>query len=72
MAVIPAMETNPATDLHVVAVPLPPVEHNLFLRMAELPGCCRRCASTARHTEDATGDPPPTPDWGMIPRSRSN
>ena len=38
MVVIPAMETNPATDLHVVAVPLPPVEHNPFLRMAELPG----------------------------------
>lgn len=34
MVVIPAMETNPATDLHVVAVPLPPVEHNPFLRMA--------------------------------------
>ncbi len=37
MVVIPAMETNPATDLHVVAVPLPPVDHNPFLRMAELP-----------------------------------
>lgn len=37
MVVIPAMETNPANDLHVVAVPLPPVEHNPFLRMQELP-----------------------------------
>ncbi|MDT4858377.1 Prophage integrase IntS [compost metagenome] len=37
MVVIPAMETNPATDLHVVAIPLPPVDHNPFLRMAELP-----------------------------------
>lgn len=37
MVVIPGMETNPATDLHVVAVPLPPVEHNPFLRMPELP-----------------------------------
>jgi len=37
MVVIPAMETSPATDLHVVAVPLPPVEHNPFLRMTELP-----------------------------------
>lgn len=37
MVVIPAMETNPATDLHVVAIPLPPVDHNPFLRMGELP-----------------------------------
>jgi len=37
MVVIPSMETHPATDLHVVAIPLPPVEHNPFLRMAELP-----------------------------------
>ncbi len=37
MVVIPSMETNPANDLHVVAVPLPPVEHNPFLRMQELP-----------------------------------
>jgi integrase len=37
MVVIPSMEANPATDLHVVAVPLPPVEHNPFLRMPELP-----------------------------------
>jgi integrase len=37
MVVVPDMETNPTTDLHVVAVPLPPVEHNPFLRMTELP-----------------------------------
>lgn len=37
MVVIPAMGTNPATDLHVVAIPLPPVDNNPFLRMPELP-----------------------------------
>ncbi|RQV02977.1 DUF4102 domain-containing protein [Burkholderia cenocepacia] len=37
MVVVPGIQTNPATDLHVVAVPLPPVEHNPFLRMSELP-----------------------------------
>lgn len=35
------MERNPATDLHVVAAPLPPVQHNPFLRMAELPSLLR-------------------------------
>ena len=35
--VIPGMEANPATSLHAVAVPLPPVQHNPFLRIAELP-----------------------------------
>jgi integrase len=37
MVMVPGMENHPATDLHVVAVPLPPVEHNPFLRMPELP-----------------------------------
>lgn len=37
MVVVPGIQANPATDLHVVAVPLPPVEHNPFLRMSELP-----------------------------------
>lgn len=37
MVVVPGMEVHPAIDLHVVAIPLPPVEHNPFLRMAELP-----------------------------------
>ena len=38
MVVIPAMQPNPATDLRVVAIPLPPVARPLsFLRMAELP-----------------------------------
>ena len=32
MVVIAAMESHPATDLHVVEVPRPPVEHNPFLR----------------------------------------
>ena len=61
MVVIPAMETNPATDLHVVAVPLPPVDHNPFLRMAELPEFPADAAQVPRHAEDATGDPPAAP-----------
>ena len=48
MVVIPAMETHPATDLHVVAVPLPPVDHNPFLRMAELPEFLQRRAQAPR------------------------
>ncbi|WP_409315197.1 tyrosine-type recombinase/integrase [Pseudomonas putida] len=34
---IAGLEHNPAADLDVVAVPKPPVEHNPFLRMEELP-----------------------------------
>ncbi|MDP2747815.1 integrase arm-type DNA-binding domain-containing protein [Pseudomonas sp.] len=34
---IPNMSDNPSKDLDVVAIPLPPVEHNPFLRMHELP-----------------------------------
>ncbi|MBI0473694.1 tyrosine-type recombinase/integrase, partial [Pectobacterium parmentieri] len=30
-------ESNPASDLDVVAVPAPPVVHNPFLRLPELP-----------------------------------
>ncbi|CAB5669989.1 Putative prophage CPS-53 integrase [Delftia tsuruhatensis] len=37
MVAIEGMEKNPATDLHILALPLPPVENNPFLRMAELP-----------------------------------
>ncbi|VFR36341.1 Integrase [plant metagenome] len=35
--VVPDMKENPAIDLDAVAVPLPPVDHNPFLRMPELP-----------------------------------
>lgn len=35
--VVPNMGDNPSKDLDVVAMPLPPVEHNPFLRMHELP-----------------------------------
>jgi integrase len=34
---VPGLETNPASDLDVVALPQPPVRHNPFLRLAELP-----------------------------------
>ena len=37
LVVVPGMEGNPAADLRVVAAPLPPVLHNPFLRMEELP-----------------------------------
>ncbi|WP_434606420.1 tyrosine-type recombinase/integrase [Pseudomonas sp. D2-30] len=35
---IEGLEHNPASDLDVVALPKPPVTHNPFLRMDELPG----------------------------------
>jgi integrase len=56
MVVVPAMENNPARDLHVVAVPLPPVQHNPFLRMAELPSLLRtlRTYQGRRTTQLAT------------------
>ncbi|PHY81661.1 integrase (plasmid) [Serratia marcescens] len=34
---VPGLELSPASDLDVVAVPKPPVVHNPFLRMGELP-----------------------------------
>lgn len=34
---VPKFEINPAASLHVVALPLPPVEHNPFLRFPQLP-----------------------------------
>ncbi|HCM5829491.1 integrase arm-type DNA-binding domain-containing protein [Klebsiella pneumoniae] len=34
---VEGLETNVASDLDVVAVPLPPVVHNPFLRLSELP-----------------------------------
>lgn len=37
MVKVPALEQNPASDLDVVAMPKPPVVHQPFLRMAELP-----------------------------------
>jgi integrase len=37
LVIVPGLEQNPASDLDVVALPLPPVNHNPFLRMAELP-----------------------------------
>jgi len=35
--VVPDMQDNPSRDLDVVALPLPPVNNNPFLRMPELP-----------------------------------
>src|SRR5690606_20101248 len=42
LVAVPGMEQNPASDLDVVAVPLPPVNHNPFLRMADLPKLLQR------------------------------
>lgn len=37
LVIVPGLEQNPASDLDVVAMPQPPVRHNPFLRMSELP-----------------------------------
>ncbi|MCC6194772.1 MAG: integrase arm-type DNA-binding domain-containing protein, partial [Burkholderiales bacterium] len=42
LVVVPGLEQNSASDLDVVALPLPPVNHNPFLRMAELPKLLQR------------------------------
>ncbi|WP_256804690.1 tyrosine-type recombinase/integrase [Pseudomonas putida] len=39
---VAGLENNPAADLDVVAMPKPPVEHNPFLRMDELPQLLNR------------------------------
>lgn len=39
---VAGLENNPAADLDVVAIPKPPVEHNPFLRMDELPQLLNR------------------------------
>lgn len=42
LAKVPGMEQNPAFDLDVVAVPLPPVNHNPYLRLPDLPPLLQR------------------------------
>ncbi len=42
LVIVPGLEQNPASDLDVVALPLPPVNHNPFLRMADLPRLLQR------------------------------
>ncbi|MGR4868185.1 tyrosine-type recombinase/integrase [Variovorax sp. LARHSF232] len=42
LVIVPGLEQNPAFDLDVVALPLPPVNHNPFLRMADLPKLLQR------------------------------
>ncbi|MBZ0226789.1 MAG: tyrosine-type recombinase/integrase [Comamonas sp.] len=42
LVIVPELEQNPASDLDVVAVPLPPVNHNPFLRMEDLPKLLQR------------------------------
>ena len=45
LVIVPGLEQNPASDLDVVALPLPPVNHNPFLRMAELSKLLQRLRS---------------------------
>ncbi|EDW2055309.1 tyrosine-type recombinase/integrase [Salmonella enterica subsp. enterica] len=42
LVVVPGLDYNPASDLDVVAQPLPPVNNNPFLRMDELPKFLQR------------------------------
>lgn len=42
LVIVPGLEQNPASDLDVVALPLPPVNHNPFLRMGDLPKLLQR------------------------------
>lgn len=42
LVILPDLEHNPASDLDVVAVPLPPVNHNPFLRIPDLPKMLQR------------------------------
>ena len=42
LVIVPGLEQNAASDLDVVALPLPPVNHNPFLRMADLPKLLQR------------------------------
>ncbi len=56
LVIVPGLEQNPASDLDVVALPLPPVNHNLFLRMAELPKLLQRRAAVGAGDADR---PPP-------------
>ncbi|TBU88469.1 tyrosine-type recombinase/integrase [Phytopseudomonas dryadis] len=42
LVLVDGLETNPASDLDVVAVPEPPVTNNPFLRMPELPALLQK------------------------------
>ncbi|HDT1677159.1 TPA: tyrosine-type recombinase/integrase [Enterobacter hormaechei subsp. steigerwaltii] len=42
LIIVPGLPQNPAFDLDVVALPMPPVRHNPFLRMDELPAMLSR------------------------------
>jgi integrase len=53
LVIVPGLEQNPASDLDVVALPLPPVNHNPFLRMAELPKLLQRLRSIAAAADPA-------------------
>lgn len=42
LIIVPGLPQNPAFDLDVVALPMPPVRHNPFLRMDKLPAMLSR------------------------------
>jgi integrase len=58
LVVVPGLEQNPASDFDVVALPLPPVNHNPFLRMAELPKLLQRLRSYRGRRQAQLGPPP--------------
>lgn len=43
--IVPGLSQKPAFDLDIIALPQPPVRHNPFLRMPELPAMFRNYAS---------------------------
>lgn len=48
LVILPDLEHNPASDLDVVAVPLPPVNHNPFLRIRATPHTATAYAAAQR------------------------
>jgi integrase len=43
------LATNPAADLDIVAIPRPPVTHNPYLRMSELPAFLQKLGNYRGH-----------------------
>ncbi len=48
------LATNPAADLDIVAIPRPPVTHNPYLRMSELPAFLRKLSNYRGHGDITT------------------
>jgi integrase len=52
---VPGLEQNPASDLDVVAVPKPPVQHHPYLRMAALPDFLCKLRRYSGHPQTQLG-----------------